>query len=173
MTVQTTCPACGAPLLYAGEQDVVVCGFCNTEIKVVSEGDDVRFRVLSQPEPQKDVLSQVYNPIIEGELPSEPPAVAVNAEPFGLQDSGAETFGMGPSSQEPFFTPPPVSSQPYQQPVVDAGAQVFPANPPARSMGGLPRWAVIAIAVLAGLCLLCVCAGAAAALIFRSSVGMY
>jgi len=166
MSVQTTCPACGAPLEYAGEQDVVVCGFCNTEIQVVQDGEGPRFQVLSQPEPQKEVLSRPVNPIIEGDMSGDALSGEVPA------DFTTETFGLGTSSQEPFTPPPPVSSPPFEGTITSGGAQVFTPGEPARSsFGGLPKWAVIVIAVVAGLCLLCACAVGASIMIFRSASG--
>jgi hypothetical protein len=160
MTVQTTCPACGAPLEYAGEQDVVVCGFCNTELKVLQEDDDVRFQVLAQPKSEKEVLSRLVDPVSEGNLSGEQPAERM-----------AEPFGLGTPDQEPFFSPPPpVSSTPYQGTVSEGGAQVLQASTPARSsLGGLPKWAVIIIGIVLVLCLLCVCGVAASVFIFNTS----
>lgn len=162
MTVQTNCPACGAPIEYSENQEVVVCSFCNTEIKVLEDGDSNRFQVLSQPEPQREVLSKPVEPasggdfagaFLSGEVPAE--TGGTNSEPFDLGTPGQDVF-----------------SPPIQEPVAFGNAQVYaPAAPARTSLGGLPKWAVIVIAVVAGLCLLCVCAAGASLLIFRSSTG--
>ncbi len=68
MTIETSCPACGAPLEFSGQQDDVSCTFCGAALHISQEDGQAHFRVISQPGPQKEVLSQP----VESAVPIEP-----------------------------------------------------------------------------------------------------
>jgi hypothetical protein len=185
MTEQTRCPACGAPLSAAEQQDVVICDFCNTAIRVIREDDEERFEVLSQPEPQKDVLSQPVDPLVEDVLfgesvPADEPVPAsegTEAPVEGMASfwqsapeelSATEELSASSSGDTFFAPPPPVAPAPFSE--TTGGAQIFPPpSTPTTGLGGLPRWAIIVIAVVAVLCLVCVCGVAALFALFMNS----
>ncbi len=78
MAQQTICPACGAPLTYNGTADEIRCPFCDTELQVIHDNAQEHFRILSQPGPQKEVLSR---PVEGGQPPAEPPPTADEVPP--------------------------------------------------------------------------------------------
>lgn len=172
MAQQTICPACGAPLEYSGPEDVVSCGFCNTELRVVREDDQMYFQVLSQPGPQKEVLSTpvdlpVAQPPLEGPVVGEPPTaepIEQGAVIFGLPEEQA-TVRSAPefSATPPAYTPPPEPS---------IGAQVYQPSAqtsvPAQSSGSSRNWILIALGIVGGVCLLCLCIGVVLALVFNA-----
>lgn len=151
MAEQTFCPACGAPLEYTGPKDIVNCGFCNTELRVIRENGEVHFRVLSQPEPQKEVLSNLVEPLVETPVPG--------AEIFDLPGEHKAAFG-GPTivSNGSSFTPPPGMSE---------GAQVY--QPVSQSSNKTRNWILIAVGIILGVCLLCACTGVVLLLVFNAS----
>lgn len=161
MPQQTDCPACGAPLVYTGQQDVVRCEFCGAEISVTGETGHEDFHIIAQPDPQKEVLSKplegveyaaVYEDQTEPEAFVEP---ALGFEDMPVNQSipeerfSGETIYPGSGSETPAFT----------QPVV----------PPASTGTGTNRWLMIGLAVILGLCAVCACSAAAITLLFRSN----
>jgi hypothetical protein len=134
MTEETRCPACGAPLVFSGTSNVVRCGFCGTDLKMTEKDGHTHFRVLSQPEPQKEVLDQPVEMIDD---------FSGGVQAYPAVDPGSSAVG------EPF------PSQP-----MSSGAVVYPVEGGAQ---GLPRrtisrWVWVAIAMLVGLGLFCICA---------------
>ncbi len=132
MTQETHCPACGAPLVYSGNQDVVRCTFCGTDLKVTREDDQVRFQVLAQPELQKAALDQP----VEG---------------AGTGPGGAQVYPEAPAANA--YVEEPLPPQP-----ASGGAAIYqvPVGPVGKR--GVNRWVWLAIAILLGLGLVCVCA---------------
>lgn len=156
MAQQTICPACGAPIEYNGQGDQIRCPFCDTELKVVEEGDTTRFQVLSQPGPQKEVLSQPVD------APGRPDMETTFAN-FSM-DENAPTAGssgtevpLPPASEGAFYTPP-------------VGASV---STPGTSTGrsGVGRWVAIGAIALLALCGLCACLGFVAFAVMRNNGG--
>jgi len=146
MALETRCPACGAPLVFSGNQDAVRCTFCGTDLKIVEENGQAQFRVLSQPEPQKEILDQPVESarIMPGELlddPGIPPVVA------GVAD---ESFPAQP---------------------VSTGAAAYPVHQEPAVSKGVSRWVWVGIALLVGLVVLCACV-VMAAILFLFPAGL-
>lgn len=169
MTQQTICPACGAPLEYAGEESVIRCGFCETDLSVIKENDAIRFQVLAQPEPQKEVLSQ---PVIPVEPEQAADAASPDVTPPDATPAGeVPIFVFGEPVREPVQKSFASQSTPQGNSVdfTGASASARPATPveviapPASSSS--KKWIWIVLAVVAGLCLLCALVGIAAVLI--------
>src|SRR5512133_1568580 len=146
MAQQTICPACGAPIEYNGQEDQIRCPFCDTELKVVEEGDTTRFQVLSQPEPQKEVLSQ---PV---EAPGRPDMETTFAN-FSMGESVPTTASSGAFGTE--VPLPPASAGSFYTPSV--GASV--STPATTGRSGVGRWVAIGAIALLALCALCACLG--------------
>lgn len=176
MTQQTICPSCGAPIFDEGNQDVIRCGFCGSELSVHREDDSVRFEILSTPEPQSEVLSEPVTPVDPG-YSGESGAIDVpftsSTAPYetGTGSGTGASFSPPPVSDNPFFDttpPPPMASSPgWDAP----GAQVYPpAQPAAPRQGSSLKWLWIVLAVVLGLCLLCACLAIGGILLFNFNV---
>jgi hypothetical protein len=163
MTQTSACPACGAPIDYHGSDATIRCHFCSTELTVNNTGEGPRFQVLSKPSPQAEVLADRNQQVIS-DAATESSAVIEDASVSPEQGTGARMYEV-PSTETPsrpasLFDLPPAPSGP-------ARAYDIPAGPPTtgntmRILGmDLPRWVVIVIAALLGLCVLCSCAVAA------------
>jgi hypothetical protein len=131
MTQETKCPACGAPLVYSGNQEVIHCTFCGTDLRVAEEDGQPHFQVLAQPEPQKEILDQP----VEG---------------AGSQPGGAQIYPASPPATPFQETPMPF------QPVL-GGAAVYPINDQPAARKSVNRWIWVAIAMLVGLAIVCAC----------------
>lgn len=145
MARETNCPACGAPLVYSGDQDEVVCGFCGAKVKVEEEAEQAaHFQVLDKPAPQSELLSQLVEPKIEPQSDEiqfkfgEP----VTFDPLQPESSGAQIFAESPA--------PPF-------------AQVSSAAQPAKP-ANWGRWVAIGAGVLVLLCSVCACVAVAIAI---------
>lgn len=154
MTQQTVCPACGAPLEYEGENENITCGFCSADIAVIKEDDEIRFKVVGQPEPQKEVLSHVVGPVPPAPEQAGIPVEERTASDFPTFFSSSPS---GPAASPSGFENPP-------------GAQVYQPARPAGSSS--TKWIWIVVGVLLGLCVLCACLAGAAVLLFNASGGM-
>lgn len=170
MTQQTICPACGAPLEYAGEESVIRCGFCETDLSVSKENDQIRFQVLAQPEPQKEVLSQ---PVIPVEPEQALDAASPDVTPPDVTPEGdVPIFVFGEPVREPVQESfasqptPPGNSVDF----TGASASARPVTPvevsAPRASSSSNKWIWIVLAVVGGLCLLCACLAIAAVLFF-------
>jgi hypothetical protein len=143
MARETNCPACGAPLEYSGNQDVVICGFCGAKLEVQEEADQARFQILEKPAPQSEILAQPVSPKVvrDAEDVKFDFGNPVAFEPDQPESSGAQVYaGSVPT--------PPVYSQ--------VSGPSLPARP--TNWG---RWIAIGAVVLVGLCALCACAAVA------------
>jgi hypothetical protein len=168
MTQTSDCPACGAPIEYHGSDATIHCHFCGAELTVNNSGEGPRFQVLSKPSPQAEVLADQNQQVISN-VAAE---VAGAAEAAGATQASAEIPDQGSGARVYEF--PPVSAasgqaSPFDLPPASSGparAYDAPSTPPGgntmRILGmDLPRWVVILIAALLGLCVLCSCAVAA------------
>jgi hypothetical protein len=133
MTQETICPACGAPLVYSGNQAMVRCTFCGADLNISQEDGQARFQVLAQPGPQKETLDKP----VEG---------------AGTLPGGARVYPSVPTTvaanPEIPLPPQPVSSE----------AAVYPVNEERRGIGSVNRWVWVGIVILVGLTVLCACA---------------
>ncbi len=164
MTQETTCPACGAPLVITGGKDAVRCTFCGADLVMQEAGGRAAFRVAGQPDPQKETLSKP----VEGQGDSSSgldlgPQMEANSQEgnfpatFGVEEisgSGMEAISAGPS----FETAVPGRGAPYQ------------AGEERRGRSRTGRWITIAIAALFGLLVLCACLGISLLAIFRNNI---
>lgn len=158
------CPACGAPLKYSGELETMRCGYCDADLKVVRVDDEVSFQVLSQPEPQKEVLK---NPVIpQGSLTVDEGTAAVYQAPV----SETPSFFTEPQRSEPFTPGSPIPAPPTYSAAGETGAQVYPPAAAARS--GAPTWLWVVLGVIGVSCLLCACLAVAAVFLFNVSSGV-
>lgn len=136
MTQETTCPACGAPLIITSPQDALRCAFCGADLVIQDEAGEAKFRVVGQPEPQKETLSKPVEPDL-GEMDAQSTA---EAERFQI---------------------PPVESVPqppsFQPELSSSGAGVYSAGQERSTASGSKRWLWIGGAVVLGLLLLCIC----------------
>jgi hypothetical protein len=173
MAQQTICPACGAPIQYEGHQDEVHCTFCGADLQVIREDGQERFQVLGQPGPQKEVLS---NPVeVPGDVSQGGAAIyniddTVTPAPIGngasiYPDNSQPTFQANPAP-DPWSSGLPAGASPsFETPASYTPISGAPATP-ART--GINRWIIIAVAALAGLCVLCACLGLVAMAVYRS-----
>jgi hypothetical protein len=145
MTQETRCPACGAPLVYSGGQAVLRCTFCGTDLKISEEDGQAQFRVVAQPEPQKDILNQP----LEG---------------IGGRPGGAQVYPQ-PSPAATPYTEMPLPAQP-----VSSGAAIYPVSEPTGTKRSVSRWVWVGIALLVGLVLLCACAALVVLYVFQARV---
>lgn len=159
MTLHTNCPACGAPLEYTEDQQEIVCSFCSTKIKVLGDGDGEQAQAAARQDTQREEYAVPVTPLEDADLSGE----ALSGG--GVGETKAELFGLEPQPEGP-------AASSFQEPVSTFGEKVFtPAASHRQAAGGLPKWAVIVIAAVAGLCLLCTCSVGATILIVRSSTG--
>jgi hypothetical protein len=160
MTQTSDCPACGAPIDYQGSDATIRCHFCATELTVNYTGEGPRFQVLSKPSPQAEVLAGQNQQVIS-DAASEAAAALEAAAPVPDQVSGARIYDT-PSTAESSRPASPFDLPPV--PIGPARAYDVPSTSPSggntmRVLGmDLPRWVVILVAVLLGLCVLCSCA---------------
>ena len=167
MAHETNCPACGAPLEYSGNQDVVTCGFCGAKLEVQEdESGQTRFRVLEKPELQQDVLS---NPIGSVDITSgepvrpdfvdagEPVAPGyISSVPDDATFEAASPTNIGATIYPGGTT---ASETPAHYQVGNEAQTARPAGP--------GRWIAIGAAVFVAVCLMCACAAGALIAISR------
>lgn len=154
----TTCPACGAPLKYTEDQETLRCGYCDADLRIVRQDGDETFEVISQPEPQKEVLSQ---PVV----PLQPPTAETT-------EAGTPSFFTEPARPEPFTPEQPVPAPPDFTGAGASGAQVYPPAQPPAARSGAPTWLWVVLGVVGVLCLLCACLAVVAVVIFNYSPGI-
>jgi hypothetical protein len=167
MTQQTTCPACGAPVEYSEQQDMIRCGFCGAEFRINNEPDQPPYQILSQPDPQKEVLSQ--------------PAAHLTDEPFegastvSSTDAGSHAETDSYTQSGSLFDQTSMGQSAYDSASSQGAAQSY-ANPPdafqsipytspaststttsTSSGSGVVRWVIIGVAAVLGLCVACSC----------------
>jgi hypothetical protein len=98
------------------------------------ESGQAAFRVVSQPEPQKETLSKP----VEG-----------HGEPQGAARAYAESMVV----EEAVRSSPPS----FEPELVSTGAAVYQANTERKGLSGTNRWILIGGLVFLGLLLLCAC----------------
>jgi hypothetical protein len=126
--------------VVTGSKEMVRCTFCGADLSIEDESGQAAFRVINQPEPQKETLSKP----VEGR--GEPSAAArVYAEP-GMAETPAR-----PPMQ--FDAPTPS----FEPDLVSSGANVYPAGTERKGFSGTNRWILIGGAAFLGLLLLCAC----------------
>ena len=161
MAHETNCPACGAPLEYSGNQDVVTCGFCGAKLEVQEdENGQTSFLVLEKPAPQQDVLSNPIGsvdittgepvefaniaagePVAPGYISSVPDDATVEAaSPTNI---GASIYPGGTTASE----------TPAHYQVANEAQTARPAGP--------GRWIAIGAAVFVAICIMCACVAGA------------
>jgi hypothetical protein len=147
MAEETRCPACGAQLDYTGTEDVVRCNFCGTLLSVIDQDGERRFSVLSQPEPQSEVLAERASEEIEAELAEIPEVVSV--EP-GFASSSTE------ADVDPFFPESGVPVPPvYAANTPDTTPPAYVSASPSQSKRSW--WLIGGISLLIVLLLMCAC----------------
>lgn len=148
MSQQTYCPACGAPLEFSGNEDTVHCSFCGAGLHIIQQDDQTSIQVVSQPLPQKEVLS---NPVVASTEPTGSADESAGEEPVvGWGDVPQSTF---PSSGDT-VTPAP--------PAYTTGTPVAPVR------SNTQRWVLITLAAVAGVCVTCACLSGIVLAVFRS-----
>jgi LSD1 subclass zinc finger protein len=193
MAERTFCPACSAPLEIPDGQETVECSFCNARFTVhIEDGDQILMEVASQPEPQKDVLSQQASRVLDETLSDSQEQAAdqstqqafqtndeVAAPGFtsletgkadptavGLPESAAVSGAQIYESLNEPDTPAVMPRPPYQVPDPGAGigGSAVPEviAPPGKSQRN--RWIAIGLAVFVVTCILCACVAGAAML---------
>lgn len=167
MTQQTICPACGAPVEYSEQQDMIRCGFCGAEFRINSEPDQPPYQILSQPGPQKEVLSQpaanlAGEPFEEASTVSSTD-IDAHAETDTHVDTGSlfDQTSMGQTAYD--STSSQGAAQSYANPPdafpsipYNSAASASPTTS-TNSGSGVARWVIIGIAVVLGLCVACSC----------------
>jgi hypothetical protein len=151
----TTCPACGAPIKYTEDEETLRCGYCDADLRVVRKDGEELFEIISQPEPQKEVLS---HPVI--------PQASATSETTG---ASAPSFFTEPPQSEPFRPEQPIPAPPDFTGAGQTGAQVYPPAQATTPRGGVPSWLWIVLGVIGGLCLLCACLAVVMAVLFNYS----
>lgn len=159
MTQETICPACGAPLVITSQEQDVHCTFCGADLHIDGEGGQAAFRVVNQPEPQKETLSKPVEG--HGDVTTGARVYAKSGMGAGsaTEGEGPVRTAMGYNSTDPSFQPEVVSS----------GAAVYPASPERKGLSGANRWFVIGGAALLGLFLLCACLAVVVMAVLRNS----
>ncbi len=158
MTIETSCPACGAPLVFSGQQDEVSCTFCGAALHISQEDGQAHFRVISQPGPQKEVLSQP----VETAVPIEPDGTAEVYQALEEADEQAH------EAQARTAPEPANWSLLDSTPAANPGQAAVYSTPTARSSSGASRWIIIAFSIIMGLILTCACLGFVGFALFRA-----
>lgn len=153
------CPACGAPLEVSDQLEALRCGYCDADLKIIRVDDKVTFEVLSQPEPQKEVLDR---PVI----PVEPSVFDQPAAVYDLPPVEQPAFFTEPQRSEP-FTPEPSIPVPPPFTGPTPGAQVYQPAAPAKT--GAPTWLWIVLGIVGVVCLFCACLAVLAVFFFNVS----
>jgi uncharacterized Zn finger protein (UPF0148 family) len=159
MAHTTTCPACGAPLEYTDDHEVVHCIFCETDIEVFEEDGETRFRVVALPEETSEELSRRAQREL-GDIPTQPDAgdepVAPGYISAGAADSDPDVYS--PEAvlpQVPVMTEPIPEVQAHYTQRSDDFPPPAPSAPAARSNRN--RWIGIGLAVFIVVCISCAC----------------
>jgi hypothetical protein len=160
MAHTTSCPACGAPLEYTDDHEVVHCTFCETDIEVFEEDGETRFRVVALPEETSEEMSRRAQREL-GDVPSEPDAgdepVAPGYASFGTMDSDPDVY-----TPESVLPEVPVMTEPI--PEVQAHYTLRQDEPPPplpAAKSNRNRWIGIGLAVFLVACIMCACLVAA------------
>lgn len=165
MTERYNCPACGAPLEFSETDTTVQCGFCSAEFKIDREDDQINFHVISQPEPQRQVLDQAAENLEQEtaeDLAATMPGTVRRAEgePVAAQFATAASEDSDPGALV-FDTPnPEPSEQADTIPESPAHYQVEnPAYTPstAQTGGNRNRGIMIGVSIFVVACLACAC----------------
>jgi hypothetical protein len=155
MAHSTSCPACGAPIEYSGEHDVVHCTFCETDIEVFEENNETRFRVLAHTEPQElhtDEQVDRWNPD-QGPQPQDPD------EPIAPGYATTGSSMADPNAWSPQAVIPGIPETADSIPDAQAHYTLRRDEPPvpATSQGNRNRWIGIGLAVFIVGCIMCAC----------------
>lgn len=132
MAERTFCPACGAPLEIEEGQDTVECSFCNARFHVEAGEERPRLNVESQPGPQKDVLAQQANRVLEDSISEE----ARRAEASAGEPADDDGISPGYTSLETGHADPTALGLPEQTRL--SGAQIYEGLDDAESGATLP-----------------------------------
>lgn len=172
MTESTICPACGGPLAYSADDEHVVCGFCDAGYDVVKEGDSPRLLLTTQPQPQKDQLSQATQ-VVAHQLEEEAvedidatyPRIIREAEgePVAPSFATSATEWVMPDEVIPAAERP---QQPYQ-----VGSSTQPPRPANNNNRNL--WLILGISFFVVFCILCLCLAGALILFINSNGGQF
>jgi hypothetical protein len=175
MAQQTICPACGAPIVYSGEADEIRCPFCDAELQVVQEDGREVFRILSQPDPQKEVLSRPVEPANDvtnqpgGMRGSESVAQTVPVPLAGDKQTAPGYPGFISSEADSHaYSPERLRSETTADTVSVSDAPAFyrmhgPDVPVTGTVTprSLPQWVPFVVAILIGLIVFFACAAGA------------
>jgi hypothetical protein len=155
MAQRTTCPACGAPLDYSGDHDVVHCSFCETDIEVYEEAGDTRFRVLGHSDPDdREEADRVdrWNPD-QGPQPQDP------GDPVapGYATTGASMADPDALSPEAVLPEVPITVDSIPEAQAHYTLRRDEPSVPGGGGGSRSRWIGIGIAVFIVVCIMCAC----------------
>jgi hypothetical protein len=194
MPERTDCPACGAPLEYNNEGDVVRCDFCGADVKMEVDGGVLRPRVVTQPPVDPAVTASAQDTLsetIEDGLDVAPLEESL-IEPFGGEPvaPGYASSGTGESAtpeaflgqetraaDDPFVIPGSTSGgaavygipdSPPQEPVLQGTVLDQSGRPIGTTGGNRNRWIALGIAAFVVVCVLCACV-AGAIMMFSNS----
>jgi len=165
MATKSTCPACGAEFEHPDDQATVYCDFCGTELRLFEEDGVNQLRVVSQPEPQKDILTEQAHRQLSEEPDAQPEGKPVAP---GYASSGSAMADPGAWSDPAVLPETPVTADTIPEvPLFQTGSQPVSVA----GTGKTGRWIAIGVAVFIVLCILLACIVAAFLIPVIGSVG--